>query len=184
MLHFRYLIQFTKNKEEYEWRGYLYAALLMVTALLQSLVLHQYFHSCLVLGMRLRSVIISAVYRKVPCPQGPPQTYTTATALWRAAANQQDFVEFSMCARSKPHHKARLGCGAATGDVCGTGRTSPVLCSVWLCCSPSQLRQQRSRLLTKWWTAQSSLIEKWRDKLACIKSEKSSRIYTSMYQSV
>ena len=42
----------------------------------------------------------------------------------------------------------------------------------------------RNRLLTKWWTAQSSLIEKWRDKLACIKSEKSSRICTSMYQSV
>ena len=63
----RYLIQFTKNKEEYEWRGYMYAVLLMVTAMLQSLVLHQYFHSCLVLGMRLRSVIISAVYRKVCC---------------------------------------------------------------------------------------------------------------------
>ena len=63
----RYLIQFTKNKEEYEWRGYMYAALLLVTAMLQSVFLHQYFHSCLVLGMRLRSVIISAVYRKVHC---------------------------------------------------------------------------------------------------------------------
>lgn len=43
----------------------MYAALLLIVALLQSLLLHQYFHSCLVLGMRLRSVIISAVYRKV-----------------------------------------------------------------------------------------------------------------------
>ncbi|XP_070185918.1 multidrug resistance-associated protein 1-like isoform X2 [Littorina saxatilis] len=58
------LIQFTKNKGVYEWRGYLYAALLLVVAMLQSLVLHQYFHGCLVLGMRLRSVLVSAVYRK------------------------------------------------------------------------------------------------------------------------
>ena len=33
-------------------------------------------------------------------------------------------------------------------------------------------------LLTKWQTTRSSLIPKWRDKLTCIKSEKSSRIYT------
>ncbi|KAK7506164.1 hypothetical protein BaRGS_00002276, partial [Batillaria attramentaria] len=58
------LIQFTTNKDEYEWRGYLYAALLFAVALMQSIVLHQYFHGCLVLGMRLRSVIVSAVYRK------------------------------------------------------------------------------------------------------------------------
>ncbi|KAL8585023.1 hypothetical protein ACOMHN_043659 [Nucella lapillus] len=58
------LIQFTTNKEEYMWRGYFYAGLLFGVALVQSLLLHQYFHSCLVLGMRLRSVIISAVYRK------------------------------------------------------------------------------------------------------------------------
>ncbi|XP_025086070.1 multidrug resistance-associated protein 1-like isoform X1 [Pomacea canaliculata] len=58
------LIQFTSKKDEFMWKGYLYAVLLFVVALVQSIVLHQYFHGCLVLGMRLRSVIISAVYRK------------------------------------------------------------------------------------------------------------------------
>ncbi|XP_076459189.1 multidrug resistance-associated protein 1-like [Babylonia areolata] len=58
------LILFTKNQDEYTWRGYLYASLMFLVAFLQSLVLHQYFHGCLVLGMRLRSVIISAVYCK------------------------------------------------------------------------------------------------------------------------
>ncbi|XP_041363039.1 multidrug resistance-associated protein 1-like isoform X2 [Gigantopelta aegis] len=60
----RLLIQFVKNKEEYVWHGYLYASALLVCAVVQSLILHQYFHSCLVLGMRLRTVIIAAVYRK------------------------------------------------------------------------------------------------------------------------
>ncbi|XP_076439591.1 multidrug resistance-associated protein 1-like [Babylonia areolata] len=58
------LIQFIRNEGEYEWRGYMYAVCMVVVALLQSLILHQYFHSCMVLGMQLRSVIISAVYRK------------------------------------------------------------------------------------------------------------------------
>ena len=42
------------------------------------------------------------------------------------------------------------------------------------------LDNSQCRLLTKWRTAWSSLIHKWRDELTCIKSEKSSRIYTSM----
>ncbi|XP_048248325.1 multidrug resistance-associated protein 1-like isoform X3 [Haliotis rufescens] len=58
------LINFTKNKDEMLWRGYLYSVLLVLVALVQSLILHQYFHGCLVLGMRLRTVIIAAVYRK------------------------------------------------------------------------------------------------------------------------
>ena len=42
------------------------------------------------------------------------------------------------------------------------------------------LDNSQCRLLTKWRTAWSSLIHKWRDELTCIKSEKSSGIYTSM----
>ena len=34
-------------------------------ALVQSLILHQYFHRCFLVGMRVRTAIIAAVYKKV-----------------------------------------------------------------------------------------------------------------------
>ncbi|BFZ17907.1 hypothetical protein BsWGS_20945 [Bradybaena similaris] len=57
------LIQFTSSSE-YTWRGYFYTTLLLVVALIQSLLLHQYFHCTFLLGMRIRSTIIAVVYRK------------------------------------------------------------------------------------------------------------------------
>lgn len=47
------------------WHGYAYAALMFLTAFIQSLVLHQYFRKQTLVGMDMRTVIISAVYRKV-----------------------------------------------------------------------------------------------------------------------
>ncbi|XP_067858105.1 canalicular multispecific organic anion transporter 1 [Heptranchias perlo] len=58
------LISFTANPSIYEWKGYVYAVLLFVTALTQSLLLQQYFHSCFLLGMRVRTAITAAVYKK------------------------------------------------------------------------------------------------------------------------
>ncbi|EDV19525.1 uncharacterized protein TRIADDRAFT_51152 [Trichoplax adhaerens] len=60
----RELIRFTANKDEPVWSGYLWAALMFLSAIVQSLILHQYFHRCFVTGMRLRTAIISIVYRK------------------------------------------------------------------------------------------------------------------------
>ena len=47
------------------WRGYFYAVLLFVVAFVQSMMLHQYFHRCMVVGMRIRSALVAAVYKKV-----------------------------------------------------------------------------------------------------------------------
>uniref|UniRef100_A0A4W3ID60 ABC-type glutathione-S-conjugate transporter n=1 Tax=Callorhinchus milii TaxID=7868 RepID=A0A4W3ID60_CALMI len=58
------LVTFTEDKAQYEWRGYLYAVLLFVTAVLQSLLLQQYFSNCFLLGMRVRTAITAAVYKK------------------------------------------------------------------------------------------------------------------------
>ena len=77
------------------------------------------------------------------------------------------------CAGSKPRQKAVLGCEAAAGDACGEDRTGPILCGGRLCCSQSQ-----RGLLTKWRTSRSSSIQTWRHELTCIRSQKSSRIYT------
>ncbi|CAK6953270.1 canalicular multispecific organic anion transporter 1 [Scomber scombrus] len=58
------MISFTQDKSRHAWEGYLYAVLLLVVALLQSLFLQQYFQRCFVLGMKVRTAIIAAVYKK------------------------------------------------------------------------------------------------------------------------
>ncbi|XP_016051783.1 PREDICTED: multidrug resistance-associated protein 1 [Miniopterus natalensis] len=58
------LINFVNDKEAPSWHGYFYTALLFVSSCLQTLMLHQYFHICFVSGMRIKSAVIGAVYRK------------------------------------------------------------------------------------------------------------------------
>uniref|UniRef100_A0A8C8J8M1 Uncharacterized protein n=1 Tax=Oncorhynchus tshawytscha TaxID=74940 RepID=A0A8C8J8M1_ONCTS len=58
------LISFTKQKEAPTWWGYALAFLMFCTAFLQTLILHQHFQYCFVTGMRLRTAIIGAIYRK------------------------------------------------------------------------------------------------------------------------
>ncbi|XP_040290615.1 canalicular multispecific organic anion transporter 1-like [Bufo bufo] len=58
------MVSFTSNPEEYLWKGFFYAALLLVTALIQSLCLQQYFQGCFVMGMRVRTTLTAAVYKK------------------------------------------------------------------------------------------------------------------------
>ncbi|XP_024869611.1 multidrug resistance-associated protein 1 isoform X1 [Temnothorax curvispinosus] len=57
------LIDFTEG-EEPMWKGYFYSALLLVTAILQTLVLSQYFHRMFLVGLRIRTSLIAAIYRK------------------------------------------------------------------------------------------------------------------------
>uniref|UniRef100_A0A674KCL9 Multidrug resistance-associated protein 1 n=1 Tax=Terrapene triunguis TaxID=2587831 RepID=A0A674KCL9_9SAUR len=60
----RLLINFVNDKDAPNWQGYLYTGLLFACACLQTLILHQYFHICFVTGMRLKTAVIGAVYRK------------------------------------------------------------------------------------------------------------------------
>lgn len=53
------------NSEEPLWRGYFYVFLMMLTATLQTLILSQYFHRMYLVGMRIRTSLTSAIYRKV-----------------------------------------------------------------------------------------------------------------------
>lgn len=63
----RFLINFTQEDPNpaTSWKGYFYAVLLFVAAVVQSLLTHQYFHGCFVVGLRMRTGVIAAVYRKV-----------------------------------------------------------------------------------------------------------------------
>lgn len=78
----RLLINFVNDKKAPDWQGYFYTVLLFVSACLQTLVLHQYFHICFVSGMRIKTAVIGAVYRKVgdagSWAHGP--TWTSAAA--------------------------------------------------------------------------------------------------------
>ncbi|KAL1778841.1 multidrug resistance-associated protein 1 [Sigmodon hispidus] len=58
------IINFVNDREAPDWQGYFYTALLFVSACLQTLVLHQYFHICFVSGMRIKTAVVGAVYRK------------------------------------------------------------------------------------------------------------------------
>uniref|UniRef100_A0A673LVV6 ABC-type glutathione-S-conjugate transporter n=1 Tax=Sinocyclocheilus rhinocerous TaxID=307959 RepID=A0A673LVV6_9TELE len=52
------------DKSSQAWTGYLYAVLLLVVAFLQSVILQQYFQRCFILGMKVRTALMAAVYKK------------------------------------------------------------------------------------------------------------------------
>uniref|UniRef100_A0A8B9K2A1 ATP-binding cassette, sub-family C (CFTR/MRP), member 2 n=1 Tax=Astyanax mexicanus TaxID=7994 RepID=A0A8B9K2A1_ASTMX len=58
------LIGFTQDKSVFTWRGYLYASLLLIVAIVQSVFLQQFTQRCFKLGMRVRAAISAAVYKK------------------------------------------------------------------------------------------------------------------------
>ncbi|CAL7934381.1 unnamed protein product [Xylocopa violacea] len=58
------LIAFIDAGQEPMWKGYLYAVLLLVTATFQTLILSQYFHRMFLVGLRIRTALIAAIYRK------------------------------------------------------------------------------------------------------------------------
>uniref|UniRef100_A0A8C1PD89 ATP-binding cassette, sub-family C (CFTR/MRP), member 2 n=1 Tax=Cyprinus carpio TaxID=7962 RepID=A0A8C1PD89_CYPCA len=58
------MISFTQDKSSHAWTGYLYAVLLLVVAFLQSVILQQYFQRCFILGMKVRTSLMAAVYKK------------------------------------------------------------------------------------------------------------------------
>uniref|UniRef100_G1PKB7 Multidrug resistance-associated protein 1 n=1 Tax=Myotis lucifugus TaxID=59463 RepID=G1PKB7_MYOLU len=58
------LINFVNDKKAPDWQGYFYTAVLFLSACFQTLMLHQYFHICFVSGMRIKTAVIGAVYRK------------------------------------------------------------------------------------------------------------------------
>uniref|UniRef100_A0A8B9QLM8 Canalicular multispecific organic anion transporter 1 n=1 Tax=Apteryx owenii TaxID=8824 RepID=A0A8B9QLM8_APTOW len=60
----RLLIAFVSDPEAFAWQGYLYATLLFLAALVQSLCLQQHFHLCFQLGISVRASLTAAIYKK------------------------------------------------------------------------------------------------------------------------
>ncbi len=59
------MIRFVDDPTEPAWCGYMYAALMFVVAFVQSLIQHQFMHRCMTTGMRMRTALITSIYKKV-----------------------------------------------------------------------------------------------------------------------
>ena len=64
MLPFCSLLLDFVNSDAPVWKGILYSAIMFITAVLQSIVNSQYFYRMYLTGMRVRTALISAIYRK------------------------------------------------------------------------------------------------------------------------
>lgn len=59
------MIALVKNPEEETWKGYLYAVVLTVTAIAQTIFMNHYMQYMNSVGLKVRTVIVASVYRKV-----------------------------------------------------------------------------------------------------------------------
>nr|XP_046270771.1 multidrug resistance-associated protein 1 [Scatophagus argus] len=90
----RLLIDFVNNSSAPSWQGYFYTALLFICTTVQSLILQKYFHVCFVSGMRLRTAIIGAVYRKaVVISSAARRTSTVGEIVNLMSVDAQRFMD-------------------------------------------------------------------------------------------
>lgn len=108
----RLMISFTQDKSSFVWEGYLYAVLLFVMALLQSLFLQQYFQRCFVLGMKVRTAIMAAVYKKVKIRGTTFRTDLFLSHLGRCVCTRQ----FQVLITEQPRCIYRIYCSAPSGS--------------------------------------------------------------------
>ena len=97
----RLLITFTEDKDEPDWKGYFYATLLFVTAVVQSLFLHQYFHRCFTLGMRMRSAIVAAIYKKVGEKMADLRIILQEVPVFHTSEYKNFMIKFRVCTLSQ-----------------------------------------------------------------------------------
>ncbi|VVC43741.1 Hypothetical protein CINCED_3A019450 [Cinara cedri] len=92
----KYMIAFVGNPNEPEWRGYFYVFLMMLTATLQTLILSQYFHRMYLVGMRVRTALTSAIYRKaLRISNTARKTFTVGEIVNLMAVDAHRFVDLT-----------------------------------------------------------------------------------------
>lgn len=90
-----YIITYVKQGQ-YEWRGYFFSALLFITATLQTLLLSQYFNRMFIVGMRIRTALISTIYRKSLKISNSARKITTVGEIVNLmAVDAQKFIELT-----------------------------------------------------------------------------------------
>ncbi|XP_074647217.1 multidrug resistance-associated protein 1-like isoform X2 [Tubulanus polymorphus] len=58
------LINYVTSTTAYEWQGYVLALLLLLVSFMKSIFVQNFFYNCFVVGMRARTAVTAAVYRK------------------------------------------------------------------------------------------------------------------------
>ncbi|XP_067393213.1 ATP-binding cassette sub-family C member 2 isoform X2 [Emydura macquarii macquarii] len=90
------LISFVADPLSYAWQGYLYAVLLFVAALVQSICLQQYFQLCFLLGMSVRTALMAAVYKKaLTISNATRKEYTVGETVNLMSADAQRFMDLT-----------------------------------------------------------------------------------------
>nr|XP_032800562.1 canalicular multispecific organic anion transporter 1-like [Petromyzon marinus] len=88
------MISFTDDPRIYEWKGYVYAVVLLLTALLQSVLQQQYFLRCFLIGMRVRSATIGLIYQKsLTISNGARKHCTAGETVNLMSADAQRFMD-------------------------------------------------------------------------------------------
>ncbi|XP_060863090.1 multidrug resistance-associated protein 1-like isoform X2 [Metopolophium dirhodum] len=91
------LISFVENPTEPIWRGYFYIFLMTVTAMLQTLILYQYYHRMYLVGMRVRTSLTSAIYRKaLRISNTAKKSFTTGEIVNLMAVDAYRFIDLIM----------------------------------------------------------------------------------------
>eukprot|EP01100_Stratorugosa_tubuloviscum_P002782 TRINITY_DN165_c0_g2_i1.p1 TRINITY_DN165_c0_g2~~TRINITY_DN165_c0_g2_i1.p1 ORF type:complete len:1466 (-),score=614.85 TRINITY_DN165_c0_g2_i1:64-4461(-) len=76
--------------------GYWIVAGMLITAILQTLILHQYFHICFTTGMRVRSAIVTAVYAKaLKLSNSSRQKYTVGEIVNLMSVDSQKIMDLA-----------------------------------------------------------------------------------------
>nr|XP_056705308.1 ATP-binding cassette sub-family C member 2 [Euleptes europaea] len=90
------MITFVSDPEAYIWHGYLYALLLFLTALVQSICLQQYFQLCFRLGMSVRTSLMTAIYKKALTVSNTTRKESTiGETVNLMSADAQRFMDFT-----------------------------------------------------------------------------------------
>uniref|UniRef100_A0A8C3MVD7 Canalicular multispecific organic anion transporter 1 n=1 Tax=Geospiza parvula TaxID=87175 RepID=A0A8C3MVD7_GEOPR len=90
------LIAFVSDEDAFAWQGYLYAILLFLTAVIQSLCLQQHFSLCFQLGINVRASLIAAIYKKSLTMSGATRKESTVgETVNLMSADAQRFMDLA-----------------------------------------------------------------------------------------
>ncbi|KAJ7399194.1 Canalicular multispecific organic anion transporter 1 [Pitangus sulphuratus] len=90
------LIAFVSDEDSFAWQGYLYAILLFLTAVIQSLCLQQHFSLCFQLGINVRASLIAAIYKKSLTMSGATRKESTVgETVNLMSADAQRFMDLA-----------------------------------------------------------------------------------------
>ncbi|XP_044734303.1 multidrug resistance-associated protein 1 isoform X4 [Chrysoperla carnea] len=90
------LIKFIEDPSEPLWKGYFFSILMLLTAMLQTLILSQYFHRMFIVGLRIRTALISAIFRKALVMSNKSRKDTTVGEIVNLmAVDAQRFMDLT-----------------------------------------------------------------------------------------